>query len=40
MNKLFETQKEALVEDYEKRLRELEQMKNNEFETMRQEMQK
>ena len=39
MNKLFETQRQTLIDDYEKRLRELEELKNSEFETMRKQMQ-
>ena len=39
MNKLFETQRQTLIDDYEQRLRELEELKNSEFETMRKQMQ-
>jgi|TARA_B110000285_G_scaffold29726_1_gene30207 hypothetical protein len=39
MNKLFETQRQTLIDEYEKRLRELEELKNSEFETMRKQMQ-
>lgn len=40
MNKLFESQKQALIDDYEQRLRELEKIKNDEFNSMKAEMQK
>ena len=40
MNKLFETQKQQLIDDYEQRLRELEQLKNDQYKVMKDEMQK
>ena len=40
MNKLFETQKQQLIDDYEHRLRELEQLKDDQFKAMKDDMQK
>ena len=40
MNKLFETQKQQLIDDYEQRLRELEQLKDDQFKAMKDDMQK
>lgn len=40
MNQLFETQKQQLIDDYEQRLRELEQLKDDQFKVMKDDMQK
>ena len=39
MNDLFENQKNTMIEDYERRLRELEAHKTAEFESMQTELQ-
>ena len=39
MHDMFEKQKNNLIEDYEAKLRELEERMNNDFEVMRTEMQ-
>jgi len=39
MNELFENQKNTMIEDYERRLRELEAKKTVEFDNMRNELQ-
>jgi hypothetical protein len=38
MNKLFENQKNALIEDYEKRLRDLEAKMRSDFEQMQEKL--
>jgi len=35
MNTLFENQKNSMVEDYERRLRELEALKDDQFNSMK-----
>ena len=40
MHAMFENEKEALIEDYERRLKELEQTKDKLFEEMNAKLQK
>lgn len=40
MNNLFESQKQAQIQDYERRLKELEEKKTNEFDHMQSILQK
>ena len=40
MNRLFENQKSTMIEDYERRLKELEERKTSEFNDMQSNLQK